>query len=439
MTREISIRRSYGLAERGSYVRLPFDVPEGLEAIDLEYSYPRYRTEERPEGRLRAETSIIDLGLIDQAGRLRGWSGSERSSVSVSATSATPGYTIGAIRPGRWAVALGLYRLEVPVEVVVTIRLVEKREILLVGDLHVHTTNSDGACGTAELVELCAREGLDFVALTDHNSTRQNDEVGGIGGITVIPGMEYTNYRGHANLFFRSGRDRFDRDLFSGSFEEMKATLDAAREMGAVVSLNHPHCSSCPWTFGFEGFRFDMVEVWNGTGSPGDTRAVQWWHGRLSRGERLPAVGGSDFHRHEIFRSLGGPATFVHAASRSEEDILAALLAGRSFISFSRSGPFVDLRIAGRGLGQSVPRGAAGEGLLSVREARSGDRILLLDGRGRSEERLVPFDGEYSAPFAVADDAVFYRMELWRRHPAGLPLLYALSNPVYLEPGPAGP
>ena len=79
---------------------------------------------------------------------------------------------------GRWAVSLGLYKISGAVEVRVTIRLPEKRETLLAGDLHVHTVNSDGAsarprCSTSR------REGLDFVALTDHNNTGRTTKSAG--------------------------------------------------------------------------------------------------------------------------------------------------------------------------------------------------------------------------------------------------------------------
>lgn len=447
MEREIRVVRSFGPSDAGRYLRLPFDVPPVTERVEAEYAYPRFATEDLPDGRRRQEAATIDLGLYDETGRLRGWSGSERTSVVVSASSATPGYAPGPVREGRWAVSLGLYRIRAPVEVTITIRLPEAREVLLAGDLHVHTVNSDGALRTSELIDLCRREGLDFVALTDHNSTRQNGETAGADGLAVIPGMEYTNYRGHANLFFPSwsggqgegapGGGALPVDPLANSFEEMRDALAAAREAGAAISLNHPFNYLCPWKFGFEGFPWDLVEAWNGTGDPGDAQTIAWWHGMLCRGARTPIVGGSDFHRHEVLRSVGAPTTFVHAASRSAADIVAALRAGRSFVSFSKAGPLPDLRVKGVGFGGSAALGGPEEATAAVRSARAGDRVRLLDGRGNIKEWQVPYDGEHLTRFTAAPDAVFYRLEVRRALAPGVVLLVALSNPVFIEPAPA--
>ncbi len=437
MEREIHIRRRYTVGDEGTYVRLPFDVPPDTDRIEIRYAYPRFAVEPLPDGLRREEANVVDLGLYDEAGRLRGWSGSERASASVSAVSATPGYTSGPVAAGRWAVALGLYRIRDAVEIEVTVRLPEKREALLAGELHVHTVNSDGALRTTEVVELCRRSGLDFVALTDHNTTRQNEEIGLVDGITVVPGMEYTNYRGHASLFFPNGRHHIECDPLSNSAGEMRTVLEAARQLGAVVSLNHPHSDLCPWTFGFDGFTYDLVEAWNGTADPGDARTRAWWQARLAAGARIFVVGGSDFHRHELLRTLGAPATFVYAGSRSPADIMAGLVAGRSFVAWSSSGPFLDLRIDGYGFGQRAADGGAGS--VSVRSARRGDRLVLLDARGSAREWTIPFSGEFCAGFDASTDARFYRLEVWRPHPAGMDLLAALSNPVFIGPEPPGP
>jgi len=434
MQRELSITRTFGPEDQGRYLRLPFDVPPDTDRVDVAYAYARYVTEERPEGHPRREAAIVDLGIYDESGRLRGWSGSERASVAISASSATPGYTAGPVRAGRWAVALGLYKVRGALEVRVTIRLPEKRELLLAGDLHVHTVNSDGRLQTSEVAELAHSSGLDFVAFTDHNSTRQNDEITGLGGVTAIPGMEYTNYRGHANLYFPAGHQRCDIDPFSNSFEEMRDTMAAARAAGAVVSLNHPFNAQCPWAFGFEGFAFDMVEAWNGTADPGDARTIAWWHGQLCHGMRMPVVGGSDFHRHEPLRALGTPATFVRAASRAVTDIVSALVAGRSFLAFSRAGPQMDLRVDGKGFGEIATLSVPGEGAAVIHAAGAGDRVRLLDGRGGVKEWDVPWDGEHETRFAADPGALFYRLEVRRRIIPGVELLVGLSNPVYVQP-----
>jgi hypothetical protein len=432
MITELRFARRFAASEARSYARIPFEVPDGVERIEVEYSYPRRETEDRPEGRSSVEANIVDLGLFDEKGELRGWSGSERGSAFVSGCAATPGYRAGPIGRGAWAVALGLYKIRAEVEVLVALRIVAKEPVVLKGDLHLHTANSDGAYSTRDVIRQSRAAGLDLIALTDHNNTAQNEEIGRPEGIVVLPGMEYTNCRGHANFFFRGSGD-FRGDCLSNTREEMAATLAAARRAGALVSLNHPHCDNCPWEFGFEGFPYDMVELWNGPMKAAELRTIAWWQGELARGRRLPGIGGSDLHRHEPFRAYGCPTTFVAAASRERGDVLAAMAAGRSSIAASPEGPRLDLTVGDAGLGGEAAYAPGLEGRATVLGARRGDLLRVIDRTGEAREWRSPFDGEFVASFPARPGDRFYRAELWREVPLlPGPALVALTNPVYL-------
>lgn len=62
-------------------------------------------------------------------------------------------------------------------------------------DLHVHTTASDGRASPAEVVDQAIAAGLSVVAITDHHTVDNVDEVKRIaaerGGLTVISGIEF--------------------------------------------------------------------------------------------------------------------------------------------------------------------------------------------------------------------------------------------------------
>ncbi len=89
-------------AERAEaiYRYLPFDVPPNAAGVTVTLGYDRDR-------------GVLDLGLVDPE-RFRGWSGGERSQVSVTPGAATPGYLPGKLPVGAWSVMLSLHR--VPVE-----------------------------------------------------------------------------------------------------------------------------------------------------------------------------------------------------------------------------------------------------------------------------------------------------------------------------------
>lgn len=427
---ELRFTRAFGDADQLSYQRQYFDVPEGIERIEVDYSYPRFKEEAREGGTERAEANIVDLGLYDDSGTLRGWSGSQRRSVFVSVSDATPGYRRGPIPAGRWAVALGVYRVSGEVEVELAVRLVRKTRRRLAGDLHMHTENSDGSYPTASVIDQCRLAGLDFIALTDHNNFEQNREIGNPHGITVIAGTEYTNYRGHANFYFPGPNIEFDADPLSNSPEEMLAAFARARELGAVISLNHIDCDQCPWLFGFDEAPFDAVEVWNGPMKRADERAIERWHGMLLAGARLAAVGGSDTHRHEPGRTYGCPTTFVLADSASPADILAAVREGRSFLAESPAGPYPDIRIGDAGLGETARYAPGLRGEVRIESAKKGDTAILYDGGGNAAERVVPFSGTFGFSFPVEGPG-FYRLEV-KRDRLSRAVIAAVTNPVYV-------
>jgi hypothetical protein len=427
---ELRFDQSYTRDNARTYVKLPFDMPDGIERIELEYAYPRFVEEDLPNGRCLREANIIDLGIYDQKGNLYGWSGSRSRSVFIACTAASPGYRHGNIVPGKWAVALGLYKIEDTVQVNVLLRLYPRERKLYRGDLHIHTVNSDGSYTTAFVLQSCEKAGLDFIALTDHNNLKQNSEIGNPAHLTVIPGVEYTNYAGHANFFFTDPAIRFNDDFLSNNPEEMAAIFRRVKETGALISLNHPF-SSCPWNFGFDDFPFDLLEIWNGPMSADNMQAVAQWHRFLCRGKKIAAVAGSDMHRYEPGRTFGSPCTFVYASGNSVADILKSISQGRSGLAYAPGGPWADITIDGFSLGDTVSFRPGLEGQVSLLEAKTGDMLKLINRKGIAETYTVPFDGMYRHSFPV-EDLSFYRLEVYRKL-LDQPVLSALCNPVYIQ------
>jgi hypothetical protein len=425
---ELRFVQTYAKDQAGTYTKLPFNMPEGIERIELEYDYPRYTEETLPEGTARREVNIIDLGIYDQNGDLFGWSGSNRRSVYLSSTSASPGYRHGKFKGGKWAVALGLYKIESSVDVRVSLRIYPRERLLLRGDLHTHTVNSDGSYTTAFVIRSCTQAGLDFIALTDHNNMKQNSEIGNPEGLTVIPGLEFTNYRGHANFFFTDPGIRFNDNFLVNTFDEMAALFHRAREAGALISLNHLF-TDCAWEFGYEGFPFDTLEVWNGPMQSFNLRSVELWHRFLCQGKRIPALGGSDMHRNELGKTFGTPCNFVYSRGRSAADILEGIREGRGSIAYAGEGPHLDMDIGGAGLGDTAAFRPGLEGLITMTGAARGDILKLISRKGE-EEFTVSFNGTWRHRFPV-EDSGFYRLEAYRRL-IDFPMLIALSNPVYI-------
>ena len=61
------------------------------------------------------------------------------------------------------------------------------------GDLHIHTTLSDGSLGMEEVIAKAKKIGLDFISITDHDTMSSISRVKVLGeryGIQTIPGVE---------------------------------------------------------------------------------------------------------------------------------------------------------------------------------------------------------------------------------------------------------
>ena len=59
----------------------------------------------------------------------------------------------------------------------------------LKGNLHTHTTNSDGELAPQEAADLYRENGDAFLAITDHGHLTATDEISA-DGLTLLPGME---------------------------------------------------------------------------------------------------------------------------------------------------------------------------------------------------------------------------------------------------------
>jgi len=64
-------------------------------------------------------------------------------------------------------------------------------------DLHCHTTLSDGSLGIEEVIALAKRKGLDYLAITDHDTLSSFSRASVLGkryGVTIIPAVEFTAF-----------------------------------------------------------------------------------------------------------------------------------------------------------------------------------------------------------------------------------------------------
>ncbi len=420
--------------KQGTYFTIPFEVPPGIESIELVYLYERRSREEEKLAAgmftAEAENNIIDLGLLSPDGRQAGASGSDKSRVFISECEATPGYRAQAISPGRWQIIVGAYKVAPGgVTVHYNIALKEKSLRLLRGDIHVHSIASDGVHTLEELALKAKANGLDFLAVTDHNQLISAAEMPRISGVTMIPGVEWTHYQGHANFL---GVDTpYEEPFFTNNFNDTMKRFKKARESGALVTINHPFEGNSSFQFDMQALPFDCLEVWNGPMRESNLKAVGLWQQLLARGMRLPISGGSDYHRDTPFIFLGGPTTGVYTMSAGVSDIIAAMRQGHSFITFAPDGPTIEMHAGDGVMGDLVAWQQTRELNFHVHGLLAGDVVRVVTGVSSDAVCTATSDGELEMTFTMSQPG-FARVEVLRAFLPGLPLLPALlSNPIY--------
>lgn len=413
------LRHTVPKSAEGRYFALPFTVPADADSLTVTCDYDRRAGD------------VIDLGLADGEGRFLGWSGSSRRSVTVGAFDATPGYRMQPVRAGTWQILVGAYHVSpggTPVRYEITLH--PAAPAWLFGDLHAHSDASDGALSVSALAQRARAAGLDFLAVTDHNNDVQNLSLPRVPGLTLIPGVEWTHYRGHMN--FWGAAQPFGENFIANSPGEMRGVVREAKARGALVSVNHPKCTLCPYLWP-DTDCFDTVEVWNGPMRPVNENAIRWWTALLGAGRRVAAVGGSDFHRPGAPARLGVPVTAVCAASRAPADILRAVAAGRSFVTGGVGGVLLDARCAGEGFGGTV-RCAGAPPPLAVRAHRMPPgAVLRLVGPGGVLWQRRAHGGRVVAQVLLPPTPLVY-LHAGYPLPAGGFYTLAVSNPVFFLP-----
>jgi predicted metal-dependent phosphoesterase TrpH len=83
---------------------------------------------------------------------------------------------------------------------------------------------------------------LDFIAVTDHNTTSQADALRELqpafDKILLVPGREITTFYGHANIFGLT--DFIDFRMTDATYAAAKSWMSAVNKSGGIIAINHP-------------------------------------------------------------------------------------------------------------------------------------------------------------------------------------------------------
>ncbi|HEY8489443.1 MAG TPA: CehA/McbA family metallohydrolase [Dehalococcoidia bacterium] len=464
-------------ARQSRYLYLPFEIPRAASRIEVAYHYSNPDTTEFTTG----TGNSIDIGIFDPRGTaflehngFRGWSGAARSLFYLAPRDATPGYLPGPLPPGEWTLVLGLnkvdeggcrYYLSVNVDMD-AVREPEVEEVGPVpapptpvqevptsgpggvwyrGDLHAHSVHSDGLNTVEELVVSARERGLEYLAVTDHNTTSHHAELERLTGygLCLLPGEEITTYLGHANVW--GLREWADFRCTDG--DAMNAVLRWAAERNAMVSVNHPKEVGPPWLFDDRVSGYHCMEVWQAPWRFHNEESLARWDALLKQGHRIVAVGGSDTHsvppaRQRHPHGLGNPTTWVYVnGPLTEATVLGAIRQGHVFISEGPQGPQLYLTaqagVTTTAMMGDTLRTEGGPVTVRVRViGGSGHKLHLMTEQ--KTLKVLPVDGDDVTHELHVDpkNLRYVRAELrgLRGRPERGEVVWAMTNPVWFEP-----
>ncbi len=445
-------------ADHQTYREIPFRVPAGTTAVTVAFAY---------DG--KDQRSVIDLGIRDPQ-RFRGWSGGNKARFTLTETWATPSYLPGPLPTGGWRLILGAPNLRKDARAAYTATITLDRDPTFHGfaeaplktgpgwyrgDLHLHTGHSDGSCASRtgrrapcplfKTLDAAVARGLDFVAVTEHNTTSHFQAMAELqpayDDLLLIPGREITTFQGHANVFGTTAP--LDFQLGGPRAPDMGRILDQVAAAGGLLAINHPGlpsgeaCMGCGWTAKTDFDRVPLIEVINGTISAGPLSGAPIWETQLNAGRRITAIGGSDNHDPTLTgaRGVGTPTTVVWAETLSQDAILAGLRAGRVFVDVQGT-TARRLDVTFEGDGQTVPMGGRatvppGGGALRIHVVQAAGGKVRLAGPGApalAEMSALSADQTVSIPVPPGAKG-------WVRADVVGPdgALWLLGNPIYLD------
>ena len=271
----------------------------------------------------------------------------------------------------------------------------------LKGNLHTHTTNSDGHLTPAEIGRIYRDAGYDFLAITDHGRFTDPGPVQDA-GLVAIPGMEChagTNAAGELHHVVALGISEAVR---VEPEHGLQGLIDAIREANGHAVLAHPYWHGCTSADLLEADGWFALEVYNQVCQAFIARgeSSETWDQVLGAGRQVWGLAVDDCHHAgpDIF----GGWVWVKTDEPTAPGIMQSLLSGRFYassgpkiLSVERDGDRVRVRCSPAQTIALIGKGSSGhachapvgelieEAVLDWGRARDYVRLVVRDERGR--------------------------------------------------------
>jgi hypothetical protein len=340
----------------------------------------------------------------------------------------------------------------------------------LAGDLHVHTAYSHDAWGGPEELgfphddntaedefytwswqvsderDLAVQRGLDYIAITDHNSiAAQTDAAWGTGDLIWLPDYE-NSFAGHAQM--HGAQKMYDNG--QKTLADVERVAAELRADGGAFQINHPDDDDWRTEYGF-GFVPDAVEIWNigvwayeppAPATNAHESGPKFLDTYLDAGHHVAATGGSDSHWRSTtaVQGIGQPTTWLCAEEPTWQGLVDAIRDGRTSISYqppAMGTAFADIRVNDGTLGSVAEPGTTATATV---QGAPGAWLKLVTN-GSTELAKVPVtSNDFSYEFTL-DEPGWVRAEVFYEDAQGFrsilqPLCEAIGDNFEANGGP---
>jgi hypothetical protein len=276
----------------------------------------------------------------------------------------------------------------------------------LLGNLHAHTTRSDGQRDPQAVIADYAERGHGFLMISDHDCWLGGSELAALEpmGLILVPGTEITAHGPHMLHVGAPGPVVPHADR--------QQVVNDIATVGGFAVFNHPNWFAdfdhCPQSVLSQVQGYLGLEIYNGVISrlPGSPYATNRWDMLLSRGRRLWGFASDDSHAAQFDVGLGWNVAYV--LDESADGVSAALRDGRFYASTGVEITSIET-----------------DGLsLSIETANAARVVALREGA----QRLAQVDAP-SLEIEVPADARYVRFECW-----GCGEAFAWTQPFFVVP-----
>jgi hypothetical protein len=275
----------------------------------------------------------------------------------------------------------------------------------LKGNLHAHTTNSDGHRPMQRVIDVYAGLGHEFLMLSDHDRFTSPADLANADarGMVLIPGTEISANGPHLLHVGAGGPVEPNADR--------QQVIDDIGKAGGFAVYNHPNWFArfdhCPQKVLEESEGYAGIEIYNWVISrlPGSEYATDRWDMLLSTGKHAWGFANDDSHRADGEDGHGWNVAYVR--ERSPAGVIGALAAGRFYAS---TGVVIrDISVDGAGI-EIITENA--QKIVAYRD--NGVRFAQVDGAAIAVE--------------VPQETAYVRFECW-----GAGESFAWTQPFFVE------